>query len=409
MKLCFVVQRYGSEIAGGAEAFCREFAVRLAARGHEITVATSRATSYVDWANELDEGVSIIDGVEVHRLSVLRPREDRQFGPLNARVLRTRFVPGHLQQSWMTMQGPLLAGLPQWLAERASSFDAAAFFTYLYYSTWIGLPTASASMPTILHPTAHDEPPFYVPLFDAMFRLPHGFGYLTEEERLLVERRFGVTRPFAVTGIGIDLDVDSRADGDRFRRAFAVDAPFLLYVGRLDPHKGSLELFDHFTEYKRRNPGPLKLVVMGEPVRPLPPHDDVIVTGFVDEQTKHDAYAAALSLVHPSYFESFSIVLVEAWAHRRPAIVQGRSAVLAGQARRSGGGLPYVGFAEFEAAVDRIQEGRLAQRLGQRGREYVEQRYEWDHVLDVYERFVHAVIEEQPRAAGARRRRTVHP
>jgi glycosyltransferase involved in cell wall biosynthesis len=406
MKLLFVVQRYGREIAGGAEAFCRDFATRLVQRGHDVTVLTSRATSYVDWANELEEGVTVVDGVEVHRLSVARAREDRQFGPLNARVLGGKVVPGHLQESWMTMQGPLLTSLPEWLSERAASFDAAAFFTYLYYSTWAGLPVASALTPTILHPTAHDEPPLYLPIFDVMFRLPHGFGYLTEEERLLVDRRFGITGPFAVTGIGIELDKPS--DAARFRDRYDIAGPYLLYVGRLDPHKGSTELHDHFVAYKRRNPGPLKLVVMGDPVRPLPPHPDIVVTGFVDEQTKHDAYDGALSLVHPSYFESFSLVLAEAWAHRRPAIVQGRSAVLAGQARRSGGGLPYVGFAEFEAAVDIVQEDqRLAHRLGSQGRAYVEARYEWGHVLDVYERFVGAVIDDDPARRTLRRAR--HP
>lgn len=319
MNLLFVVQRYGPNIAGGSETFCREFALRLTGRGHLVTVVTSQAASYVDWANEFAPGASTIDGVLVHRLPTSRPRSDLQFGPLNSRVLRSTFVPGHLQESWMEMQGPLLTGLPHWLGERAANYDAVIFFTYLYYSTWIGLPVASAIAPTILHPTAHDEPPLSLAIFDAMFRLPHGFGYLTEEERTLVEDRFRMKRPFAVTGIGIDLEAPTSADPGRFRRRYGVSDPYLLYVGRLDPHKGSLELFDHFTAYKARNDRRLKLVIVGEPVRPLPPHPDIMVTGFVDEQMKHDAFAGAFSFIHPSYFESFSLVLAEGWAHRLPA------------------------------------------------------------------------------------------
>src|SRR5207248_9698305 len=129
---------------------------------------------------------------------------------------------------------------------------------------------------------------------------------------------------------------------------------YLLYVGRVDPHKGSTELFDYFVTYKARNPGPLVLVVVGDPVLPLDAHADVISTGFVDEETKRAAMRHALALVHPSYFESFSLVLCEAWVEGTAALVQGRCDVLNGQARRSGGAIPYTGFAEFEAAVDCI-------------------------------------------------------
>jgi glycosyltransferase involved in cell wall biosynthesis len=95
----------------------------------------------------------------------------------------------------------------------------------------------------------------------------------------------------------------------------------------------------------------------------------------------------------PSYFESFSIVLVEAWARARPALVQARCEVLVGQARRSGGAIPYRGFAEFEAALERVLADReLARRLGEAGRRYVEARYRWDAILDRYEGFLAEVI-----------------
>jgi glycosyltransferase involved in cell wall biosynthesis len=406
MRLLFVVQRYGPQIAGGAETFCREFATRLKSQGVDVEVVTSRAKSYVDWANELPEGTEVDSGVPVHRLSVAHEREDRLFGPMNARVmLGRRPLPDHLQRAWMRMQGPYLEELPDWLAERAASYDAVVFFTYLYYTTWAGLPIASSATTAVLHPTAHDEPPMSLPLFDLMFRLPHGFGFLTEEEAQLVDRRFGIERPFSITGIGIELD--QAGDGDRFRAAFGVgDVPYIIYVGRLDPHKGSLELYDYFATFKKRNPGPLKLVVVGEPVRPLPPHDDIITTGFVSNQDKHDAIAGSELLVHPSYFESFSIVLTEAWLHRRPALVQGHSAVLAGQARRSGGGIPYQGYAEFEAALQLLLgDATLRAQLGAAGRDFVERRYDWPSVLAKYGRFLDSVIDQYPTRRMDRHRR----
>jgi len=111
------------------------------------------------------------------------------------------------------------------------------------------------------------------------------------------------------------------------------------------------------------------------------------VTGFVeDDAVRNSAIAGALALAQPSYFESFSMVLAEAFAQSRPALVQRRCSVLLGHARRSNAALPYAGFAEFEAALDLLRErGALADEMGRNGRRYVEATYTWDLVLDRYE------------------------
>lgn len=391
MRLLYVVQRYGHEVAGGAELHCREFATRLAARGHDVEVLTSCATSHVDWANVYPDGETELGGVRVHRMRTTQLRDAYLSGPLDERVVwGHKPVPLHLEQRWMELQGPLLPDLVPWLVERAPDYDAVIFFTYLYYPTWAGLPAASGLAPTVLHPTAHDEPSLCVRLFDTTFRQPSAFAFSTEEEAALVARRFRVSRPSAVIGIGVDLDVGAGADEAGFRETYGLgDRPYLVFVGRVEPGKGSVELFEFFTAYKRRNPGPLALVVVGSVVHTLPEHPDVILTGFVDEPIRRSALAGALVLVQPSFFESFSMVLTEAWAQGKAALVQGHCDVLKGQVWRSGGGIPYWGFAEFEAAVDRLlHDEALSRELGSSGRRYVEERYEWDGVLDRYERLL---------------------
>ena len=393
MRLLFVVQRYGPEVYGGAEVFSREFATRLAARGHQVDVLTSCAVSYVDWANVYEPGTSELGGVTVHRLAVDRPRDNDLFNALNVRVnAGLRPTPLHLQRAWMDLQGPHLPELPGWLEEHAGGYDAVVFYTYLYWSTWAGLAAAGRRAPTVLHPTAHDEPPLYLAIYDLMFRLPTAMGYLTPEEANLVGERFRVRRPSVTTGVGIDLA--STGDADRFRRTFSLgDAPYLLYTGRLDPHKGTEELAEFFAAYKARRPGPLKLVFMGQPIRPIEPHEDVVLTGFVDEDVKHDGLAGCEAFVMPSYFESFSIVLVEAWVHGKPALVQGNCEVLDGQARRSGGALPYRSYGEFEEALDLLLgDAALRRALGAAGRAYAEEHYDWDVVLGRYEQFLESVV-----------------
>ena len=79
-------------------------------------------------------------------------------------------------------------------------------------------------------------------------------------------------------------------------------------------------------------------------------------------------------------------MLCEAWRESRPALVQGRSEVLRGQAMRSGGAIPYQGFAEFEASVNYLLENpTVADQMGQSGYQYIESNYDWNIVLERFE------------------------
>jgi glycosyltransferase involved in cell wall biosynthesis len=391
MKLLYVVQAYGPEVFGGAESHCRMMAERMAERGHEVHVATSCSVSYYDWANHYEPGIDSYAGVTIHRMPVSESRNHRLFGPLSGRVLAGhKPLPLFMQQRWVDTQGPHMPELPQWLWDHALDYDAVIFFTYLYYPTVRGLRAVSGRVPTVLHATAHDEPPLYLPVFDSVLALPTGLAFSVEEDADLVRRRFRSTAMQCIVGIGTELDVSG--DEHAFRAQFGVDDPYVVCVGRLDPAKGSDELFDLFVAYKERNPGPLKLVLVGEPVKPLPPHDDVVVTGFVSKSIREGAVAGAVASLHPSYFESFSMALIEAWAQRRPAIVNRRCEVFEGQAKRSGGAIPYAGFAEFEAALDIIvNEPDVAKTVGESGRAYTEARYDWQVVMERYEKFLSRV------------------
>jgi glycosyltransferase involved in cell wall biosynthesis len=397
LRILFVVQRYGAEVAGGAELLCRQFAVGLVRRGHRVDVVTSRAQSAHDWADVYPPGRTELDGVTVHRLSVSAPRDRAAFEAKTMAVLWSgALAPLPEQAAWRELQGPDLPDLLPWLAGRSQEFDVAAHISYLYTPTWAGLPVTAALVPTVLHATAHDEPAFWLPVFDDLFDRPTEYAWSTEEERDLLVRR-GAPRRGAVVGIGVDLD--ATGDGDRFRARTALgDRPYLLFVGRVEAGKGSEELIEFFVAYKDRNPGSLALVFVG-PAEERRLHPDIVYTGFVDDQARTDALGGALALAQPSFFESFSMVMSEAWAQRRPVLAQGRTDVLVGQVRRSGGGLFYAGFAEFEAALDLLvsREG-LADSLGRSGRAYVEAEYRWDVVLSRYEGLLR-------RAIGSRTRR----
>jgi hypothetical protein len=191
MRVLYVVQRYGEEIAGGAEQHARAFAERLVKRGHRVTVLTTCAESYVDWANVYPRGWSQSHGVSVFRVPVELSRNPHLFSRFNSRMSTAQGVrPLAVQREWMQMQGPYAPELVPWLRRHAGSFDVVVFITYLYWTTWAGLRECAGAVPTLLHPTAHDEPPMRLSIFQEVMRTPDAFAFLTPEEADLVRRRF---------------------------------------------------------------------------------------------------------------------------------------------------------------------------------------------------------------------------
>jgi len=82
--------------------------------------------------------------------------------------------------------------------------------------------------------------------------------------------------------------------------------------------------------------------------------------------------------VMPSYYESLSMVALEAWALGRPVIANAHCDVLLGQCLRSNGGLYYANAEEFAAVLDRVlADDGLAERLGRNGRQFYERHYSW--------------------------------
>ena len=116
------------------------------------------------------------------------------------------------------------------------------------------------------------------------------------------------------------------------------------------------------------------------------------MAGAVDEAVKWGLLRGALALVSPSAFESFSIVLMEAWSVGTPALVNSRCAVTLDHVRRSGGGLAFGSYAELEVELDRLAASpSLRAALGRAGQRFVDGHYRWTDVIDRYATFVQAV------------------
>jgi glycosyltransferase involved in cell wall biosynthesis len=379
LSLAFVVQRYGPTIDGGAEYECRRIAECLAPH-HDVEVLTTCAHDYLTWKNVYPAGPDTVNGVRVRRFPVDRRRRVRAFGRYADRL----YAHPHTffdEAEWVRRQGPLALSLIDWIRAHADAYDGFVFFTYLYLPTILGLPLVADR--AVLVPTAHDERPIYLDLFRSLFRLPRALVFQVEEEQAFVEQRFHIRHiPSAIVGAGVDGVAD--AQPDRFRREAGLTAPYLLYVGRVDVEKGCRALVEAFLEWRGRRGEPLSLVLMGTVALRLPRHPALVTLGFRADAEKWDALTGATALVMPSPHESFSFVLLEAWAQGTPALATARSAVLRGHVERSGGGLLYDGTTgDFGRQLDALLgDERLRKSLGERGRAYVEARYRWPVVTE---------------------------
>ncbi len=164
-------------------------------------------------------------------------------------------------------------------------------------------------------------------------------------------------------------------------------------LGRVDRNKGTWLLVELFSAYKQRHPGPLRLVLAGPVVDAPADHPDIDVVGPVSDRQKWELLRGATALVSPSPWEAFSLVVAESWSAGTPVVVNAGCAATVEHCRRSGAGLIFAGFGEFEAVVDRLsRDGRLRDRLGGRGRDYVDRWFRWPRVIDRYAAFVESVV-----------------
>ena len=118
------------------------------------------------------------------------------------------------------------------------------------------------------------------------------------------------------------MDVPKRYDPDEFRDEYGIDEPFILYLGRRENDKGWPWLVDVFARTKTR----VKLVSAGAGHADVPPRlrGRVIDVGYLSNEQRNNALAAALAYVQPSLMESYSRTSMESWLAGRPVLVRTR-------------------------------------------------------------------------------------
>jgi glycosyltransferase involved in cell wall biosynthesis len=206
----------------------------------------------------------------------------------------------------------------------------------------------------------------------------------------------------------------SEADRQALAERYLVTYPFLLYAGRISPHKNLVRIIEAFSalkaELEKEDKFPdLKLIIIGDELSKHPDlrrtvirggvQNDVRFMGFVPIEVLRIFYDAAKVFVFPSLYEGFGLPPLEAMAHGTPVLasntsslpeVVGNAAVLVN---------PENVFEIMRGLHRVLVDQPLRDKMKQRGYEQA-QKFSWEasarQILDTYQEVAGRTREKTP-------------
>src|SRR5436305_6949992 len=209
------------------------------------------------------------------------------------------------------------------------------------------------------------------------------------------------------------------ADRDLIAQRYQVSYPFLLYAGRISPHKNVLRLIEAFsalkTELEKDQLWPdLKLIIIGDDLSGNPDlrrtvvrsgvQNEVRFLGFVPIEVLRIFYDEAKVFVFPSLYEGFGLPPLEAMAHGTPVITSNIPSLL-GVFGNAAAWLSPENVCEIMRAAHRVLTDRaLRDRMKERGYQQAK-KFSWEisvrRLLDVYREVGRAGGRETVRQSAA--------
>jgi len=202
-------------------------------------------------------------------------------------------------------------------------------------------------------------------------------------------------------GAGVNLDELAAACGARFRGKYGFrDRKIVLLVGR----KEFFKRYDlAIAAVEMLHDERIALVMIGRDIDGKTIDSArVRFMGEVNHQDLIDAYDACDVFLLPSENESFGMVLLEAWARRKPVIGNRSSGPVACLIDDGENGYLSSTAEEMTTRIAHlIANPELSQKLGQAGYQKVVRRYTWDaiakKVRELYSQLANAIlIDRQP-------------
>ena len=406
-KVAFVVVRYGKNVNGGAEQHCRMLAERLVS-DYDVEVLTTCVADYVTGENRLPEGEEWCNDILVRRFPAepIHPELTRQYerqSKVSKRIRKHLYQLGLLK--WISYFFPIWKynqnvehklmqshvfyspKLDTFVKENQQYYKAIIPLTMVYPPVYYS--ALYAPERTILIPTMHFEGSTFRSIQTEIFTKVAYIGFNTTAEQKLAEDIFGRRMSeHGIISVGIEDSVD--ADWNTTKDKYKLPDDYLLFVGRID--SGKLHhIVDYFLKYKDKyRQSTLKLVLVGGLYSQPFEHPDIQYTGFVSDGEKYAIIQHAKIFVNPSKYESLSLILLEGLSRGKAMLVNGKCAVLKEHCKLSNGAaMYYTGENDFISKLHRLESSdELRMQMGEKGRKYVEDNYNWDVIVGRLKRVI---------------------
>ena len=196
------------------------------------------------------------------------------------------------------------------------------------------------------------------------------------------------------------------AEQAMIRGRYQVDAPFLLYTGRISPHKNVARIIEAFSALKgelaKEGAYPdLKLIIIGDEVSKNPDIRRAVIRSGMQHEVRFLGYVSidvlriffdmAKVFVFPSLYEGFGLPPLEAMAHGTPVVASNTSSLPEVVGNAAVMVNPENVF-EISRALQRVLTDQpLRERLKAAGLEQT-QRFSWEtsvrRMIEVYEQVV---------------------
>jgi glycogen(starch) synthase len=323
MRIAYFSTEYPPQIYGGLGVYADNISHQLTLLGQRISVFT--------WGNETLPVHEIADGVEVFRKNPVPMKDGMEIflssqtlaWGTGLRFLLDFFSYNQLSAADLLAEGPFdLCVAQDWLGLPAGMAGRRARVPMIYHvhGLEVGRSENPNSQLVALEKRGSEVADLVITVSEAMKLQLEGMGVSGDKVRVCYH---GVDAKF------LDPDrVDPKHLVDLKRKyGLKEDDIIVLFMGRLEPVKGIIQLFSAIPTVVAMHPK-VKLLVVGKGsledwARSEAEHlgSVILVTDFLDAEEKMYHYALADLCVFPSLYEPFGIVALEAAAMGKPAVV----------------------------------------------------------------------------------------
>jgi len=360
VRIAQVTPRFGR--GGGIVANVRETSRRLIARGHQVEVFTSKE------AGSDDRG----EPLAVHRFSRYPTKTGFLYGATSAIArYRPNVIHAHSHRYGHVIQ-----------AAQVASRLGCPLVVSLHYHPAEGGPAISLAARVLDH------------WFRRIYRREHVSVIVqTETERGLVGR---LVPPDRVLLVPPGLDTSEWKGRDEPSASLGLPKEYIVFAGRIDPSKGLDVLLSALASLPREQRPGLALVGpdfgardhLTSLARDLGIEDSLRWLGFLPSRAEYrQVLRGARALVHPSRWEAYGLVLLEAMAARTPVIATSTGAIPEVLGHGSYGTLvPYGDASALAAALGALRsEPDRHRRIAEAAAAHVAE-FDWSKVVEKLER-----------------------